>query len=98
MYAIKAVYDGVEFKPEQPLAINEQYEVIITFVQPLNKINKTDLPYKRGCMKGKMWMADDFDAPLADFKEYMAGLISYGICFHKTDSPLYQLRGFSLKA
>ncbi|MCL1917224.1 MAG: type II toxin-antitoxin system RelB/DinJ family antitoxin [Peptococcaceae bacterium] len=27
--------------------------------------------YGRGCMKGKMWMADDFDAPLEDFKEYM---------------------------
>jgi len=27
--------------------------------------------YGRGCMKGKMWMADDFDAPLDDFKEYM---------------------------
>ena len=25
-----------------------------------------------GCMKGKIWMADDFDAPLADFEEYMA--------------------------
>jgi hypothetical protein len=24
-----------------------------------------------GCMKGKVWMADDFDAPLDDFKEYM---------------------------
>jgi len=29
------------------------------------------LPYGRGCMKGKMWMADDFDAPLEDFKDYM---------------------------
>jgi len=27
--------------------------------------------FGRGCMKGKMWMADDFDAPLEDFKEYM---------------------------
>ena len=26
---------------------------------------------KLGCMKGKIWMADDFDAPLDDFKEYM---------------------------
>ena len=26
---------------------------------------------KPGCMKGKIWMADDFDAPLEDFKEYM---------------------------
>ena len=24
-----------------------------------------------GSMKGKMWMSDDFDAPLDDFKEYM---------------------------
>ena len=28
-------------------------------------------PFKRGCMKGKMWMAEDFDAPIEDFKEYM---------------------------
>ncbi|GHT00293.1 hypothetical protein FACS1894139_05410 [Planctomycetales bacterium] len=24
-----------------------------------------------GCLKGQVWMADDFDAPLDDFKEYM---------------------------
>ena len=24
-----------------------------------------------GRLKGKMWMADDWDAPLEDFKEYM---------------------------
>ena len=29
------------------------------------------LPYSRGCMKGKMWMADDFDDPLEDMGEYM---------------------------
>ena len=29
------------------------------------------LPFGRGCMKGKMWMADDWDDPLEDFKEYM---------------------------
>ncbi|MDX9749465.1 MAG: DUF2281 domain-containing protein [Flavobacteriales bacterium] len=30
-------------------------------------------PKKRiaGLMKGKIWIADDFDAPLDDFKEYM---------------------------
>jgi DNA-damage-inducible protein J len=28
------------------------------------------LAYGRGSMKGKMWIADDFDAPLDDFKEY----------------------------
>ena len=31
----------------------------------------SELPFGRGCMKGKMWMSDDFDAPLEDFREYM---------------------------
>ena len=31
----------------------------------------TELPYGRGCMKGKIRMAEDFDAPLEDFMEYM---------------------------
>ena len=26
---------------------------------------------KFGCMKGQIWMSDDFDEPLEDFKEYM---------------------------
>jgi len=25
----------------------------------------------RGCLKGKVWMADDFDAPLEEVQEYM---------------------------
>ncbi len=31
------------------------------------------LPKKRkaGLLKGKIWMADDFDAPLEDLKDYM---------------------------
>ena len=28
-------------------------------------------PFEFGSMAGKVWMADDFDAPLDDFKEYM---------------------------
>ena len=32
---------------------------------------KTSREALAGCMKGKVWMADDFDAPLEDFKEYM---------------------------
>jgi len=37
----------------------------------------TDQPVARrkvpqlGCMKGKIWMSDDFNEPLEDFKEYM---------------------------
>ena len=29
------------------------------------------LPYGLGCMKGKIWLSDDFDEPLDDFAEYM---------------------------
>jgi len=38
---------------------------------------ETSMPQKksraelRGWLKGKVWMADDFDAPLEDMKEYM---------------------------
>jgi addiction module RelB/DinJ family antitoxin len=28
-------------------------------------------PFPSGSMEGKMWIADDFDAPLDDMKEYM---------------------------
>ena len=28
-------------------------------------------PFELGCLEGQIWMADDFDAPLDDFEEYM---------------------------
>ena len=28
-------------------------------------------PLKPGSARGRIWLADDFDAPLDDFKEYM---------------------------
>ena len=40
----------------------------IPFVIASEPERKTPKP---GCMKGKIWMSDDFDAPLDDFKEYM---------------------------
>ena len=41
MLAIKAVYDGTDFKPKEPIPVNEEYEVLITFTAPLkNSANK----------------------------------------------------------
>jgi len=37
MYAVKAIYDGNYFKLEEPLPINEKYEVVITFINPIEK-------------------------------------------------------------
>ena len=35
MYAVKAIYDGVNFKPSQPIPVRGQYEVVITFVEQI---------------------------------------------------------------
>ena len=40
-------------------------------VAPSAKIAEMSEESFLGCMKGKIWMADDFDEPLDDFKEYM---------------------------
>lgn len=50
-------------------------EVIIANAgKPVVKLVPIDPPVKKprfGGWEGRIWMADDFDAPLDDFKEYM---------------------------
>ena len=53
------------------LAIKGEEIVITQDNQPVAKISPIKRPLKRGSAKGKVWMSDDFDEPLADFKEYM---------------------------
>ncbi|MCL2147298.1 MAG: DUF2281 domain-containing protein [Synergistaceae bacterium] len=73
MYAIKAIYDGAGFKPMQPIPVKENYEVVITFIEPVKEDNANvgkkeplKLPRStgRGVLKGKVWMSDDFNEPL----------------------------------
>ena len=79
MQTIKAIYDGTNFKPMQPIPVKENYEVLITFVEPIKKdtANITEPPKKLprstayGILKGKVWMSDDFNEPLEEMKEYM---------------------------
>ena len=42
MQAIKAIYDGVQFKPKQPIPVIGQYEVVITFVEQISISHATD--------------------------------------------------------
>jgi len=35
MYAIEALYDGTDFRPKEPIPVNEEYEVVITFTTPV---------------------------------------------------------------
>jgi prevent-host-death family protein len=56
------------------LAIKGEEIVITQDNQPVAKISPIfpiQHPLKRGSAKGKVWMSDDFDEPLEDFKEYM---------------------------
>jgi len=78
MYAIKAIYDGVNFKPIQPIFAKGKHEVLIIFTEPVTEgAVGTEQTIKRprseiiGCLKGKVWMADDFNAPIDELKEYM---------------------------
>ncbi|MCL1910869.1 MAG: hypothetical protein FWG13_01530 [Leptospirales bacterium] len=38
MYSIKAVYDGTNFKPKEPIPVSEEYEVIIMFTTPIKNL------------------------------------------------------------
>ena len=42
MQAIKAIYDGVGFKPKQPIPVSGQYEVVITFMEKIAMNPVTD--------------------------------------------------------
>ena len=35
MQAIRAIYDGTNFMPRQPIPVKGQYEVVITFVEQI---------------------------------------------------------------
>ena len=78
MYAVKAIYDGVNFKPKQPISAKGKHEVLIIFAEPVTEgADSVAQTIKRprseiiGCLKGKVWMADDFNAPIDELKEYM---------------------------
>ena len=78
MHAIKAVYDGTKFKPMQPIPVEGIYEVVITFIAPAKEHAtsmgaSTKLPRStiKGLLKGKVRMANDFNEPIEDMKEYM---------------------------
>jgi hypothetical protein len=55
----------IEVPPEIPVG-----PVILTFT-PKAVVQEPIKERKSGCVKGDYWMADDFNAPLEDFKDYM---------------------------
>ncbi|MCL2168685.1 MAG: hypothetical protein FWB74_01505 [Defluviitaleaceae bacterium] len=82
MFAVKAIYDGTTFKPVEPISVDGEYEVIITFVEPVKpdaqKPRRRYLlepdpskSFKLGLREGEMKIPDDFKEPLDEMKEYM---------------------------
>ncbi len=52
----------------QEIIITENNDPVIK-LSPIKREKKP--PRKPGSAEGKVWIADDFDAPLEDFEDYM---------------------------
>jgi predicted DNA-binding antitoxin AbrB/MazE fold protein len=53
MYTVNAIYDGNYFKLKEPVPVNEKYEVVITFTNPIKKQQDKILQYFN------IWNEDD---------------------------------------
>ena len=62
MQAIRAIYDGEGFKVKQPIPVQGQYEVVITFLEPFKKerLNEHE-PKNIFNLSGLNLLADDYD-------------------------------------
>jgi len=63
MFAVKAIFDGNNFKFEEPLPIKENYEVVITFTNPIKRNQEDILQYFN------TWNEDDVDCISEIIKE-----------------------------
>ena len=54
----------------EEVAITQDNQPVVKLVG-IPPANKKGWPSKAGSAKGMVWMSDDFDAPLAEMKEYM---------------------------
>ena len=54
----------------EEIAITQDNQPVVKLVG-IPPANKKRWPSKAGSAKGMVWMSDDFDEPLEEFKEYM---------------------------
>jgi hypothetical protein len=69
--AIQGTYENGQVTLKETPKTDHKTNVIVTFLEE-DIINP--LPKKKrqaGVLSGKVWMADDFNAPLDDLKDYM---------------------------
>ncbi|MCF2503115.1 DUF2281 domain-containing protein [Dyadobacter sp. CY107] len=66
--AVKGIFENGQITLTEKPPVNKRMEVIVTFIDETPKPAKKR---KAGVVAGKFKMADDFDEPLDDLKEYM---------------------------
>ena len=71
----QAIINALDAMPQG--IMDELYQYTVYLTQKSEPTKQNPLPYGRGCMKGKMWMADDFDAPLEDMREYRSSIVTH---------------------
>ncbi|MEG4515913.1 MULTISPECIES: type II toxin-antitoxin system prevent-host-death family antitoxin [unclassified Microcoleus] len=54
----------------EEVSITQDNQPVVKLVG-IPPVNKKRWPSKAGSAKGMVWMSDDFDEPLEEFKEYM---------------------------
>ena len=73
LFLTQLVYDEAipfEFPKTKIVSSGRSSSVAIRSDEELERIRQMRQAFM-GSMKGKIWMADDFDAPLDEMKEYM---------------------------
>lgn len=69
---LEALYEDGVFKPLEDPGLNDHVRVVLE-IKDKPEEPQTERPRKRvfGSAKGLIRMAEDFDEPLEDFREYM---------------------------
>lgn len=72
MTTINAHFDGKVIIPEAPLPLvpGEKLRVTIERAQIVPRDGTEPRPSLLGILAGKVWISDDFNEPLDEFKEY----------------------------
>lgn len=68
---IEAIYEDGKIIWEETPPATKRAKVIVTFLEESEQPAQAGKRRKGGSMKGQIWIADDFNDPLEDLKDYM---------------------------
>jgi hypothetical protein len=68
LIAVNGIYENGHIILDENPDFNKKMKVIVTFTE---EVFVPKEKRQSGILNGKVWMADDFNSPLDDLKEYM---------------------------